>query len=75
MGTGCVDAAEQTGEGLVGTWPTRWPRWLGPQIDHVLVTGGITAETLACTRCPAATTAPCSPACGCRPDLWDLLAS
>ena len=24
----------------------RLPRWLGPQIDHVLVTGGITAETL-----------------------------
>jgi len=44
--TGCADAAEQTGEGLAGTWPTRWPRWLGPQIDHVLVTGGITAETL-----------------------------
>ena len=44
--TGCADAAEQTGEGLAATWPTRWPRWLGPQIDHVLVTGGITAETL-----------------------------
>ena len=23
-----------------------FPRWLGPQIDHVLITGGITAETL-----------------------------
>ena len=29
------------------TWPTRCPRWFGAQIDHVLVTGGITAETLA----------------------------
>jgi endonuclease/exonuclease/phosphatase (EEP) superfamily protein YafD len=44
--TGCADAAEQVGEGLTGTWNTRWPRWLGPQIDHVLVTGAITAETL-----------------------------
>jgi endonuclease/exonuclease/phosphatase (EEP) superfamily protein YafD len=43
--TGCADAAERTGAGLVGTWPSRAPRWLGPQIDHVLVTGGITAET------------------------------
>jgi endonuclease/exonuclease/phosphatase (EEP) superfamily protein YafD len=44
--TGCADAGERTGQGLVGTWPTRFPRWLGPQIDHVLVTGGITAESL-----------------------------
>jgi endonuclease/exonuclease/phosphatase (EEP) superfamily protein YafD len=43
---GCADAAEQAGEGLTATWSTRWPRWLGPQIDHVLVTGGITTETL-----------------------------
>jgi endonuclease/exonuclease/phosphatase (EEP) superfamily protein YafD len=43
--TGCADAGERTGQGLVGTWPTRFPRWLGPQIDHVLVTGGLTAET------------------------------
>ena len=42
--TGCADAAEQAGEGLTGTWTTRWPRLLGAQIDHVLVTGGITAE-------------------------------
>ncbi len=42
--TGCADAAERTGAGLVGTWPSRAPRWLGPQIDHVLITGGITAE-------------------------------
>jgi len=44
--TGCADAAERTGEGLVATWPTRFPRWFGVQIDHVLVTGGITAETM-----------------------------
>lgn len=42
--TGCADAAERTGESLVGTWPTRFPRYLGVQIDHVLVTGGITAQ-------------------------------
>lgn len=42
--TGCVDAAERTGEGLVGTWPSRVPSWLEPQIDHVLVTGDITPE-------------------------------
>jgi endonuclease/exonuclease/phosphatase (EEP) superfamily protein YafD len=44
--TGCADAAEQAGEGLTASWPTRWPRWFGPQIDHVLVTGGVTAEAL-----------------------------
>jgi endonuclease/exonuclease/phosphatase (EEP) superfamily protein YafD len=44
--TGCTDAAERTGDGLVGTWPSSLPRSLGPQIDHVLITGGITAETL-----------------------------
>jgi endonuclease/exonuclease/phosphatase (EEP) superfamily protein YafD len=44
--TGCADAGERTGQGLVGTWPNRFPRRLGPQIDHVLITGGITAETL-----------------------------
>jgi endonuclease/exonuclease/phosphatase (EEP) superfamily protein YafD len=42
---GCADAAADTGNGLVGTWPTRLPRVLGPQIDHVLVGGGVTAET------------------------------
>ncbi len=44
--TGCADAAERTGNGLTATWPSPWPRWVGPQIDHVLVTGGITAEAL-----------------------------
>jgi hypothetical protein len=40
---GCVDAAAQTGRGLVGTWNSRLPRWLGAQIDHVLLTGGVSA--------------------------------
>lgn len=42
---GCGDAADQTGNGLVGTWPNWAPRWLGPQIDHVFGTDGITAES------------------------------
>jgi endonuclease/exonuclease/phosphatase family metal-dependent hydrolase len=44
---GCGDAAAQRGHGLTPTWPT-WPRlpsWLGVQIDHVLATEGIVAET------------------------------
>jgi endonuclease/exonuclease/phosphatase (EEP) superfamily protein YafD len=43
---GCSDAAAQHGAGLVGTWPSWAPRWLGPQIDHVLVTAGIQTERL-----------------------------
>ncbi|MEU6696252.1 endonuclease/exonuclease/phosphatase family protein [Pseudonocardia sp. NPDC046786] len=42
---GCGDAAAQTGNGLAGTWPTWAPQWLGPQIDHVLATAPITAES------------------------------
>lgn len=42
---GCGDAAAQTGNGLVGTWPNWAPRWLGPQIDHVFGTDGIAAES------------------------------
>jgi len=42
---GCSDAAAQQGASLVATWPSNQPRWLGPQIDHVLVTEGITAQT------------------------------
>ncbi|WP_028923349.1 endonuclease/exonuclease/phosphatase family protein [Pseudonocardia acaciae] len=41
---GCVDAAERTGDGLVGTWPASAPRAVGVQIDHVLASGGIGAE-------------------------------
>src|SRR5690606_18067476 len=40
---GCRDAAEGTGRWLVGTFPAGAPRWLGIQIDHVLVPAG--AET------------------------------
>jgi endonuclease/exonuclease/phosphatase (EEP) superfamily protein YafD len=42
---GCSDAAAQRGAGLIGTWPSNRPRWLGPQIDHVLVTDGISAQS------------------------------
>ena len=43
---GCTDAAEQRGQGLVPTWsPTESTALLGPQIDHVLSTAGIDAET------------------------------
>jgi endonuclease/exonuclease/phosphatase (EEP) superfamily protein YafD len=40
---GCSDAAARRGRGLVGTWPSRWPRWLAAPIDHVLGTAGIEA--------------------------------
>jgi endonuclease/exonuclease/phosphatase (EEP) superfamily protein YafD len=33
----CRSAADGTGRGLAGTFPARLPRWLGIQIDHVLV--------------------------------------
>ncbi|HYH32768.1 MAG TPA: endonuclease/exonuclease/phosphatase family protein [Pseudonocardia sp.] len=33
----CRSAVEDTGRGLVGTFPAGAPRWLGIQIDHVLV--------------------------------------
>jgi endonuclease/exonuclease/phosphatase (EEP) superfamily protein YafD len=43
---GCGDAAAQRGAGLVPTWgPTPGLRSIGPQIDHVFATDGITAET------------------------------
>jgi endonuclease/exonuclease/phosphatase (EEP) superfamily protein YafD len=45
---GCVDAAEQRGAGLIPTWADRPEmRSVGPQIDHVLATDGIEAETFA----------------------------
>ena len=33
----CLDAAIETGNGAVGTWPTMLPTLLGAPIDHVLV--------------------------------------
>jgi endonuclease/exonuclease/phosphatase (EEP) superfamily protein YafD len=33
----CRSAADGTGQGLAGTFPAAVPRWLGIQIDHVLV--------------------------------------
>jgi endonuclease/exonuclease/phosphatase (EEP) superfamily protein YafD len=50
---GCVDAAGQRGAGLVPTWADRpLMRPFGPQIDHVLATDGITAETFAVRDIP-----------------------
>ncbi|MEJ8281134.1 endonuclease/exonuclease/phosphatase family protein [Pseudonocardia spirodelae] len=37
---GCVDAADGTGDDLVGTYPSSLPRWAGIRIDHVLVPRG-----------------------------------
>ncbi|WP_219414370.1 endonuclease/exonuclease/phosphatase family protein [Pseudonocardia nigra] len=34
---GCRSAAAGSGQGLVATYPSALPRWLGIQIDHVLV--------------------------------------
>jgi endonuclease/exonuclease/phosphatase (EEP) superfamily protein YafD len=43
---GCGDAASQRGAGLIPTWgPSPGTRAIGPQIDHVFATRGITAET------------------------------
>jgi endonuclease/exonuclease/phosphatase (EEP) superfamily protein YafD len=43
---GCSDAAAQRGDGLVPTWsPSERTRFFGPQIDHVITTAGIQAET------------------------------
>lgn len=43
---GCGDAAAQRGAGLVPTWgPSDRSRAVGPQIDHVIATDGIAAES------------------------------
>ncbi len=34
----CVDAGRATGNGAVGTWPTRVPALIGAPIDHVMAT-------------------------------------
>ncbi len=44
--SGCRDTAAELGRGLIGTWPSGWPRWLGPQIDHVLVTESLAPVSL-----------------------------
>jgi endonuclease/exonuclease/phosphatase (EEP) superfamily protein YafD len=50
---GCADAAAQRGEGLVPTWgPSPRSRMLGPQIDHVMATTGIVAETFSVLELP-----------------------
>ncbi|MFC5065881.1 endonuclease/exonuclease/phosphatase family protein [Actinomycetospora atypica] len=38
---GCTDAGDEAGKGLLATWPVGLPRWLGAQLDHVLVGGGV----------------------------------
>lgn len=43
---GCSDAADQRGAGLIPTWgPSPRQRTIGPQIDHVLGTDGVVAES------------------------------
>lgn len=43
---GCRSAADGTGRGLLGTYPSSLPRWFGIQIDHVLVPAGAVTERL-----------------------------
>ncbi|HEY2224203.1 endonuclease/exonuclease/phosphatase family protein [Actinomycetospora sp.] len=38
---GCTDAGDAAGKGLLATWPTATPRWLGAQLDHLLAGGGV----------------------------------
>jgi endonuclease/exonuclease/phosphatase (EEP) superfamily protein YafD len=50
---GCADAAAQRGAGLASTWgPTPGSRPFGPQIDHVLVNGGIAADSFSVQEMP-----------------------
>jgi endonuclease/exonuclease/phosphatase (EEP) superfamily protein YafD len=50
---GCADAAAQRGAGLIPTWgPSRRSRTLGPQIDHVMATAGVVAETFSVHELP-----------------------
>ncbi|MFP5020927.1 endonuclease/exonuclease/phosphatase family protein [Pseudonocardia phyllosphaerae] len=49
---GCSDAGASTGNGLLGTWPTWAPEWMGPQIDHILSNQGITAESFGVRQVP-----------------------
>jgi endonuclease/exonuclease/phosphatase (EEP) superfamily protein YafD len=44
---GCSNAADQRGQGLVPSWPSWLPDWVGPQIDHVFATDPIVAEHFA----------------------------
>lgn len=50
---GCGDAAQQRGAALIPTWgPTDLLRSVGPQIDHILATTGITAARFAVLPLP-----------------------
>ena len=48
----CRDAASESGNGGIGTWPTDFPALLGAPIDHVMatpdwtVTGSVVMRTL-----------------------------
>jgi endonuclease/exonuclease/phosphatase (EEP) superfamily protein YafD len=42
MGPGCRSVATAVGAGLQGTWPSDRPRIVRTQIDHVVVTDGVT---------------------------------
>lgn len=39
LDSGCVDTAALSGNALIGTWPSSWPRLLAAPIDHVLLAG------------------------------------
>lgn len=47
---GCTDAAATLGVGLRGTWLSRYPAWLTPQIDHVLTTSEIEPKKVSFIR-------------------------
>ena len=38
---GCTNAAADRGQGVVATWPARWPRWFEVQIDNVFTDSGL----------------------------------
>jgi endonuclease/exonuclease/phosphatase (EEP) superfamily protein YafD len=47
---GCTDAAATRGAGLQGTWPASAPGLLRTQIDHVLTTDGLQANSIEFTE-------------------------
>lgn len=49
---GCTDAGDAAGKGLLATWPTATPRWLGAQLDHVLVGGGVGVDGFDVVKVP-----------------------
>lgn len=49
---GCRSAADGTGRGLSGTYPASLPRWLGIQIDHVLIPAGTSTDRFEIVEVP-----------------------